>query len=100
MVGKAELYGFGAVGHGTAPNGDDQVGAGFPRLCRRFDHCLPRRMRWHAVENAGATVAEFPAHLLDLVGLACEGATDNQENTIGIKLSNLFGDRFGGGSAE
>ena len=63
------------------------------RLRGGGDDGRARRVRRHLVEGADALVAERPADLLDLVGLAVERAAHHQEHALGAAGLHQLGDR-------
>jgi hypothetical protein len=44
--------GFASIGHGTAAEGDEEVGAGRPRRIGAGDHCIMRRVGRHVIAHA------------------------------------------------
>jgi hypothetical protein len=54
----------------------------------------------HSVEIASTTIAELPAHFVDLVGLARERAAGHQKDPVGIEPSSRFGNSFSRGPTE
>jgi hypothetical protein len=99
-VGKTHLHGLGAVGDRAAADGDDEVGLRGPCRLARLDHGGPRRVRRHAIEAAGAAVAERAPHLADLIRIAIEGAAHHQEDPPRPETLGLRGDRLGRRFAE
>ena len=99
-VGEAELHGLGAVGDRAAADRDDQVGARLARRVGRGDHRLPRRMRRHGVEQAGAAGTEGMSDPCDFVGLTVQRAGDHQEGSLRSQPVHLRDNGLGRRMAE
>ena len=52
-------------------------------------------MRWHAIERAGAAVAEHSADLVNLIRVSIERVAHHQEDTCRTQSVGLQGYRFG-----
>lgn len=61
---------------------------------------VPRRMRRHLVEGAGATRAHRLSDFLDLAGLAIECAAHHQEGAFRAQPVQLLDDGFRGVAPE
>ena len=69
---EADGDGFASIGHRTAAEGDEEVGAGRPRRIGTGDHCVTGGVSGHVIVHASEAGPERPAHLLDLVSISVE----------------------------